>query len=175
MADMVNHPKHYEDGATPECWDVYSNILSQKKFGAVGGAFFNNDFKYAWRTGSKGADYGKSCQEEKTIEDLEKVITYAIKWDSVIDEYPEAAKNSIKPVYKWDASEIITAHLSAKKYVREGINDWEVVNDSIKMTMFNLLITLWFIGDEGSIKQSLKQVVGCAQEAIRKIKNTLVK
>ncbi len=84
MADMVNHPGHYEkkidDGLDhPECIDLLDFLV----FGYSGiAAGCVMQFKYCYRAGSK-AERGLTL-EQKTAEDFNKVVWYMKYYQSKV-------------------------------------------------------------------------------------------
>ena len=133
---LVIHPSHYLDEKCPyECWDVASDILRHKKYSCDIGALVFNGIKYGWRMGSKKGDYGKN-QNQKNIEDLQKVIQYSNK--VILNNSSFNYKNSNdSPIYRYDFETVMQSLMSTKDY-----------SNDIKFYVKSILSNLWFAGDK---------------------------
>lgn len=68
--DMVEHPAHYNQVGV-ECWDMYTELLKNKKMPVELAPLWSNVFKYVWRCGDK---------DGKMVEDMQKAMEYAAKF-----------------------------------------------------------------------------------------------
>jgi hypothetical protein len=110
MADVVNHPAHYNEHPSGVECIVIAEWL---------GFNLGNAFKYVWRAGRKG---------DNRIEDLSKALWYVRREQGRAKSFPKsralinpphAAFQAMTRVMRWDASDALPA-LKAVWDAREG-------------------------------------------------------
>lgn len=87
MADMVNHPPHYETNGI-ECIDAMRASQGDE---AVQDFCICNAFKYIWRSSHKGSE----------IEDLKKAVWYLNKAIEIEENNPDKGYSEADVINNW--------------------------------------------------------------------------